>query len=95
MPTPLRSNGKTGFSENNPDGVTILQWFTGFDAALGFRLILAPCDYSKKLHSRRAVAQNEGHRDLQPSSSGWLHLLAWHLPRGRPGACSDSEGHIN
>jgi len=56
MPTTLVSNGKAGVSENNPDGVTILQWFTGFDAALGFRLFLAPRDYSKELHSRQAVA---------------------------------------
>jgi hypothetical protein len=56
MPTTLVSNGKAGFSENNPDGVTILQWFTGFDAALGFHLFLAPRDYSRELHSRQAVA---------------------------------------
>jgi hypothetical protein len=56
MPGALRSNGKTGFSENNTGGVTILQWFTGFDAALGFRLFLAPRDYSKELHGRQAVA---------------------------------------
>jgi len=55
-----RSNEKARFSENSWLGVTILQWFKRFDATLGLFAPLALYDYSKGLHSRRAIAQSPG-----------------------------------
>jgi hypothetical protein len=59
--------------------VTILQWFTRFDAALGFRLLLALTDYSKDPHRRRQLPKLKDARDLLGNSLGWRPSLAWHL----------------
>jgi hypothetical protein len=79
MPTPKRSNGKAGFSQNNSGGVTILQWFKRFDAALGFRLLLAPNDYSEELPRAQAIAQIEAESDRAVNSLGWRRSLACRL----------------
>jgi hypothetical protein len=43
-----------GLYENILAGVTILQWFKRFGAALGLEAVLPPRDYSKGLPTGRA-----------------------------------------
>jgi hypothetical protein len=45
-----------GLYENILAGVTILQWFKRFGAALGLEAVLPPRDYSKGLPTVRASA---------------------------------------
>jgi hypothetical protein len=56
MPPDSRSNEKARISKNSWGGVTILQWFKRFDAALGFCALWALYDYSRRLLMRQANA---------------------------------------